>query len=168
MAFGEYIKGKREERGYTQRKLALAAGLGNSTISRIEGEGRIPDIATLTKLAKALRLPMEDLARAAGLAMPEESPKKKGAKIVCQSKEKPFIMRKIAGEGFPSAFFMCPYFLFRPLNAALCARFCVNPCVKPSGDSLQPCPASAPRGSDGKDPIRRFCSAYTGGRPHTR
>ena len=81
MAFGEYIKGKREERGYTQRKLALAAGLGNSTISRIEGEGRIPDIATLTKLAKALRLPMEDLAQAAGLAMPEESPKKKGVQI---------------------------------------------------------------------------------------
>ena len=81
MAFGEYIKGKREERGYTQRKLALAAGLGNSTISRIEGEGRIPDIATLTKLAKALRLPMEDLAQAAGFAMPEESPKKKGVQI---------------------------------------------------------------------------------------
>ena len=123
MTFGEYLREKREGRGYTQNKLALASGLNSATISRLEAGKVVPETATLVKLAKALRLPAEDLARAAGLAMPEESPKKKGAKIVCQSKEKPFIMRKIA-EGNPSpAIFMCPYFLFRPLNAALLRPF---------------------------------------------
>lgn len=81
MTFGEYLREKREGRGYTQNKLALASGLNSATISRLEAGKVVPETATLVKLAKALRLPAEDLARAAGLAMPEESPKKKGVQI---------------------------------------------------------------------------------------
>lgn len=81
MTFGEYLREKREGRGYTQNKLALASGLNSATISRLEAGKVVPETATLVKLAKALRLPAEGLAQAAGLAMPEESPKKKGVQI---------------------------------------------------------------------------------------
>ncbi|GAB6085327.1 LexA family protein [Alkaliphilus crotonatoxidans] len=54
---GEYIQLIRKERGYSQRKLALASGLSNTTISRLENDLiENPEVETLKKVEAALRL----------------------------------------------------------------------------------------------------------------
>lgn len=54
MTFGEYVKGKREELSFSQRKLAELTGIAHSTISRIEGDKTIPDMQTIVKLCEWL------------------------------------------------------------------------------------------------------------------
>jgi transcriptional regulator with XRE-family HTH domain len=52
--FGQFIIQLREAKSMSQRKLAEAASVTNSTISRIEANLVQPDPLTLDKLAKAL------------------------------------------------------------------------------------------------------------------
>jgi len=67
MNFGEYIKGLREEAGYTQRQLALYAKVSNTEISKIEsGERKKPSPEVLKKLAPYLKVSFESLMVAAG------------------------------------------------------------------------------------------------------
>jgi transcriptional regulator with XRE-family HTH domain len=51
----------REQRGYSVRGLAKAAGVGYVSIVRIETGRMSPTVATLEKLAKALRIGVRDL-----------------------------------------------------------------------------------------------------------
>jgi DNA-binding XRE family transcriptional regulator len=55
-ANGPYIKEKRRERGLTQEALADAAGCDTKTVYRAES-GACLDMATLKRLANALRVP---------------------------------------------------------------------------------------------------------------
>ncbi len=55
-SFGEYIVQLRSQKHMSQRKLAEAAELTNSTISRIEANSVNPDPATLEKIAVALNV----------------------------------------------------------------------------------------------------------------
>ena len=55
------IRRLRQERGYSLRELAAMAGLHWTTIWKIEKTARLPSLVTLTKLAKAFRLPLTDL-----------------------------------------------------------------------------------------------------------
>jgi transcriptional regulator with XRE-family HTH domain len=48
------IKRLRERRGLTQAALAKAAGVHRVYVAQIEGQTKVPSIATLEKLAKAL------------------------------------------------------------------------------------------------------------------
>ncbi|HHW54909.1 MAG: helix-turn-helix transcriptional regulator [Bacillota bacterium] len=67
MEFGEYLKKLREKRGFSIRKLALAAGVSNSYLSQIEtGQRGIPSHRILWKLARPLKVDYEELLRAAG------------------------------------------------------------------------------------------------------
>lgn len=66
MDIGQFIKTRRLELKFSQRQVALNSELSNATISRIEGGGVIPDAATLTKLAKALKLSPSLLFRICG------------------------------------------------------------------------------------------------------
>ena len=57
----KHIRRLRQARGLSIRKLAKRAGLHWTTIWKIEKIGRIPSLATLNKLAKALRVSLTDL-----------------------------------------------------------------------------------------------------------
>jgi transcriptional regulator with XRE-family HTH domain len=50
----------REQRGYSVRELARRAGVGYVTIVRIENDQISPNVATLERLAKALRIDVRE------------------------------------------------------------------------------------------------------------
>jgi len=50
------IKRLRQQRGLTQEALAQRAGLHRVYVAQIEGQTKVPSIATLEKLAKALNV----------------------------------------------------------------------------------------------------------------
>jgi len=56
------LKVWREYRGFTLRALAAEIGISSAAVSKIETGKSRPSVATLTKLATALRCDMEDLA----------------------------------------------------------------------------------------------------------
>jgi len=53
MTIGEYIKKLRRDKGWSQRLLSYKSGLSNAAISKIETNKRIPEIDSLTSLARA-------------------------------------------------------------------------------------------------------------------
>jgi transcriptional regulator with XRE-family HTH domain len=53
---GVTIKRFRERRGLTQEALAKKAGLHRVYVAQIEGQTKVPSLAALEKLAKALRV----------------------------------------------------------------------------------------------------------------
>lgn len=55
------IRAARMRRGLTQRQLALAAGIGKSTLSMIEAGQRVPRVDTALFIARALGMTVEDL-----------------------------------------------------------------------------------------------------------
>ncbi len=55
------IRAARMRRGLTQRQLALAAGIGKSTLSMIEAGQRVPRVDTALLIARALETTVEDL-----------------------------------------------------------------------------------------------------------
>lgn len=72
-SFGQYLVQLREQKLISQRKLAEAAGVTNSTISRIEADAVKPDPATLEKLAAALQVDKTLLLTKCGYSeIPEE------------------------------------------------------------------------------------------------
>ena len=58
------IRSRRVERRLTQDQLALLSGVVVSLISRYENGHIAPSLATLDKIAKALRVPAGDLLKA--------------------------------------------------------------------------------------------------------
>ena len=60
-ALGAAIRTLRHERGLTQRQLAAKADVEPTWISRLENGSANPSIATLRRLAKALKLPLHEL-----------------------------------------------------------------------------------------------------------
>lgn len=55
------VRAWREHRGLTLQALADAAGISNAYVSQIEGGKRAGTAATLKKLAKVLRVPLDAL-----------------------------------------------------------------------------------------------------------
>ena len=74
MHIGQVIRSLREEKGWSQERLALDAGMGTSHVSRIErGERRLPT-EKLSALALALGTsPAAMFARLEGLSPPVEA-----------------------------------------------------------------------------------------------
>ncbi len=69
--FSEWLNGKLKEQGWTQADLARASGLTRATISYYLGpKSKKPDEDALRKIAKAFRLPVEAIFRAAGVLPP--------------------------------------------------------------------------------------------------
>ncbi len=58
---GKAIRKIREEKGITQEKLALEAGLNRAYIGYIERGERNPTTKTISKVAKALKISASDL-----------------------------------------------------------------------------------------------------------
>lgn len=63
----EWLQKEIESRGISQRELARMAGLGNATVARILNETRNPGIDFCQAIAYALRMPVEDVLRQAGI-----------------------------------------------------------------------------------------------------
>jgi transcriptional regulator with XRE-family HTH domain len=57
---GKLIKYKRTEKNLSQRKLAELCGMSYSHICRLENGENVPTIDTLTKIAGALEIPLND------------------------------------------------------------------------------------------------------------
>jgi len=56
------IKRLRKDKGFSQEKLARLADVANNTLIKIEsGENKNPTLETLKKVAKALRVSVDDL-----------------------------------------------------------------------------------------------------------
>ena len=60
-AVGAEIRAARAKRGYSQRELAERAGIGFSTIRRLESGERSADVVQLNSICRALRVSMPDL-----------------------------------------------------------------------------------------------------------
>lgn len=58
---GMTIKRFRERRGLTQAALADKADIHRVYLAQIEGHAKVPSLATLEKLAKALRVKVSEL-----------------------------------------------------------------------------------------------------------
>ena len=56
----------RKARGITQEVLSLLSGISRVSISRIEDGKTSPTMRTLTRLARALKVPVSDLIEKAG------------------------------------------------------------------------------------------------------
>lgn len=64
----------RARNGYSQRDLAAAVNLSSSSMSNIEQGKQRPTLPTLYHLAALTKIPMEDLARAAGYDLDTRPP----------------------------------------------------------------------------------------------
>jgi transcriptional regulator with XRE-family HTH domain len=67
IALGEAIRLARKQRGVSQEKLALIAGVDRSYVGRIERGDNNVAILTLLKLAQALDISVSDLTKEANL-----------------------------------------------------------------------------------------------------
>jgi transcriptional regulator with XRE-family HTH domain len=67
MNFGEYLKKKREEKGFSQSELSELADLDRTYISMLEREIKTPTIKTLVKIGKALQIKPSDMLKEIGL-----------------------------------------------------------------------------------------------------
>jgi len=70
MEFTAWLENELAKRGWTPADLAHAAGLGNSTVTRILNGGRNPGPEFCRSVAKALAEPEETVFRQAGLLSP--------------------------------------------------------------------------------------------------
>jgi transcriptional regulator with XRE-family HTH domain len=66
VVFNVWLRRQLRERRISQRQLAHMSGVDHSTISRLIGAGRTPSLETATKIARALRVPEEDIGRELG------------------------------------------------------------------------------------------------------
>jgi len=72
--FGEYLKAKRDEKGYTINQLSLYSGISAAQLSRIEnGKRGIPKAENIQKLAEALSIPYDEIMRVAGYYKPNNT-----------------------------------------------------------------------------------------------
>ena len=59
--YGAHIRKVRRSRGYSQDRLALEAGLGSGTLSKIEAGIVDPQVSTIVKIADTLGVPLSKL-----------------------------------------------------------------------------------------------------------
>ncbi|MDG0871001.1 helix-turn-helix transcriptional regulator [Paenibacillus thiaminolyticus] len=72
-SFGTYLRSVREEKEMSINQLALYSGVSAPQISRIEtGSRGTPKPETIRKLSEALKIPYEEMMKAAGYLVDEE------------------------------------------------------------------------------------------------
>lgn len=69
-AYGRALRELRTERGFSQERLALAAGLDRTYVSSIERGERNPSLTNILKLANTLGVKVSELASRAEALMP--------------------------------------------------------------------------------------------------
>lgn len=73
LAFGDWLQGELNNRGWDQAELARRSGISTAQISRIVTGGRQPGRSSIDGIARALRLPPEDVLRQAGILPPKNA-----------------------------------------------------------------------------------------------
>ncbi|MEF3330612.1 helix-turn-helix transcriptional regulator [Oceanobacillus oncorhynchi] len=70
--FGEFLKAKRNKKGYTINQLSMYTGISAAQLSRIEnGKRGVPKVENIRKLSDALSVPFGDMLNAAGYSRKE-------------------------------------------------------------------------------------------------
>jgi transcriptional regulator with XRE-family HTH domain len=69
-AMGPRLKGLRQQRGLTLGEVSAATGVSVSTLSRLEGGQRRPNLELLLPLARLFQVPLDDLVGAPSLGDP--------------------------------------------------------------------------------------------------
>ncbi|MDP4143231.1 MAG: helix-turn-helix transcriptional regulator [Bacillota bacterium] len=94
-SFGKYITRLRENKGYSQRKLAQVTGISNTTISRIEKDITTnPDLNTLKLLSKYLDVDEIYMLKASGYK-DENSLEKENAQPELSKKDEKDIEKRL-------------------------------------------------------------------------
>lgn len=66
-ALGNFVKERREAKGWSKRRLATEADISHTEVHRIEsGERQSPSVPVLSALGEALGVPKEEMLRVAG------------------------------------------------------------------------------------------------------
>ncbi|NLC47233.1 MAG: helix-turn-helix transcriptional regulator [Firmicutes bacterium] len=96
MTVGELIKKLRDQKGFSQRQLALYSGVSNTEISKIEsGERKNPNPEILKKIASALNIDYTVFFKAAGYLepdIPSNSNKDAATKIAAALQDSPDLL----------------------------------------------------------------------------
>lgn len=96
MTVGELIKKLRDQKGFSQRQLALYSGVSNTEISKIEsGERKNPNPEILKKIASALNIDYTVFFKAAGYLepdIPSNSNKDAATKIAAALQDSPELL----------------------------------------------------------------------------
>jgi transcriptional regulator with XRE-family HTH domain len=71
--FGDVLERLRRRRGLSQSSVARLVPIDRSALSRWEAGRRLPDLASLARLATAMRLSADELARLVKAADQEET-----------------------------------------------------------------------------------------------
>lgn len=74
MKFSEWLVNEMEKRGWKQADLARASSLHRAVISYLINEKRKPGEITVVAIAKAFKLPPEEVFRVAGILPPKPDP----------------------------------------------------------------------------------------------
>lgn len=74
-AVGPRLRALRQERGLTLAELSAATGVSTSTLSRLESGGRRPTLELLLPLARAHRVPLDELVGAPATGDPRVHPR---------------------------------------------------------------------------------------------
>lgn len=73
IAFGDWLQRELSNRGWDQAELSRRSGISSAQISRIVTGGRRPGKDSIDGIARALRLPPEDVMRQAGILPPKNA-----------------------------------------------------------------------------------------------
>lgn len=73
MSFGEWVQAELNSRGWDQAELARRSHISDAHISRLVSGGRRPGQESAKAIARALRLPPEDVMRQAGILPPKNA-----------------------------------------------------------------------------------------------
>jgi transcriptional regulator with XRE-family HTH domain len=71
LTFGEWVQAELNSRGWDQAELARRSNISDAHISRLVTGGRQPGQEAAKAIARALRLPPEDVMRQAGILPPK-------------------------------------------------------------------------------------------------
>lgn len=71
IAFGDWLQRELDNRGWDQAELSRRSGISSAQVSRIVTGGRRPGRDSIDGIARALRLPPEDVLRQAGILPPK-------------------------------------------------------------------------------------------------
>lgn len=102
MTLGDFLKARREEKGYTIEALSKKTGISGGQISRLENNEQKPRFETIIDLAKALDMDLNELAAKTGtspLIIPMKDGKVTGRHYSAVSfKEEPSPIKEIIEE----------------------------------------------------------------------
>jgi transcriptional regulator with XRE-family HTH domain len=94
----EELRHLREQRGWSQAKLAQESGVDRATINQVEGGRRSPTIATLQALAAALGAELGDFFPKGQAPLPLDTEQRRKSSEVLRAPDEPYITAEMLHE----------------------------------------------------------------------